>query len=148
VPPLRWIADAVMILRRSGAAFDWALFYERAAARDLTLHVGQGLRYLGHRFGVGVPEAVVARFEQTPPALAERAAAFARRSRGLTARAASVASDVLRLRSHDADFRGPLGPVRYMRWAMDLPSAWEVPGRVGRGLIKRARTHFRPARAQ
>ncbi len=148
VPPLRWITDAVMILRRTGAAFDWALFYERAAARELTLHVGLGLRYLSNRFGVDVPAAILARFEQTPPALAERVAAFSRRSSGLTARAASGASDLLRLRSHDAAFRGPLGPVRYLRWAMDLSSSWAVPGRVGRGLMRRARTHFRPVRAQ
>jgi len=134
----RWIPDAVMILR-GAPAFSWPLFYERAAERRLTLQVGLALRFLRDRFALAVPDDVLTRFDRTPSWFPERAAAFGRRTSGWTAVVAMGTSDLLRLRRHDADFRGPLGPVRYLRWTYGLESSWDVPRKFARGVMRRTR---------
>ena len=55
LPPLRWVADAAMVLRRDGASLDWQRLF--GLARDL--HVGHrlqsGLAYLRDEIGIELP---------------------------------------------------------------------------------------------
>jgi hypothetical protein len=57
---VRWIGDALAVLRTRGAAFDWALFVEEVEARRLAYPVGESLAYLVETFDAVVPAEVIA----------------------------------------------------------------------------------------
>jgi hypothetical protein len=59
--PVRWIPDAMMILRCRGAAIDWDRLVAFAQARRLTHRLGLGLEYLVRTLDAPVPSAVVQR---------------------------------------------------------------------------------------
>jgi len=62
-PAPRWLADALMIMRRRGADIDWPRLLADAAAESRSLAVGRAVAELRDTFGaehVPVPEAVVA----------------------------------------------------------------------------------------
>lgn len=70
LPPLRWVADAAMVLRRDGATLDWPRLH--GMARDL--HVGHrlqsGLAYLRDEIGIALPGEALA--DAVPPSWVER----------------------------------------------------------------------------
>ena len=60
VPPVHWVADAVLLLRREPAALDWDVLVSEARARDLCLPLLLALNFLGSEFGAAVPTEVLA----------------------------------------------------------------------------------------
>jgi len=52
---LRWITDAVAILRKDGVTFDWGMFWTLAAQAKLTARIAAGLDYLRDEFGIETP---------------------------------------------------------------------------------------------
>lgn len=80
---LRWVADAVTVIRRN-PELDWDRFCERARAAELTAGMAEALGYLRSSFGADVPDGVIEALRAsrlTPSArLAQRA-----RTRPLTA---------------------------------------------------------------
>lgn len=60
LPGIRWIADAVLILR-AAPALDWERVVVLARERDLGFVMAESLAYLEQRFGSIVPAAVLAR---------------------------------------------------------------------------------------
>lgn len=72
VPPIRWVADAWMILREAGETFDWDALIEEALARRLVLPIRTCLGYLREAMGAEVPDRVLAALDAAPPSRAER----------------------------------------------------------------------------
>jgi hypothetical protein len=72
MPPIRWIADAMAILRAPGVAVDWDALVERAVRLRLTSRLALGLGYLATRFEAPVPPDVPARLRRHGPSLLER----------------------------------------------------------------------------
>jgi hypothetical protein len=70
VPPVRWIADAAMILRGDDGV-DWAEIVRLAEESECSLVVSRGLRHLGE-YSLPVPERVVAHLERRPSSPLER----------------------------------------------------------------------------
>ena len=70
-PPIRWIADAVMLLR-STPDMDWSRFLNRARCRSLTLVGAELLTFLKKRFAVDIPESVLEQLRATQPSRKER----------------------------------------------------------------------------
>lgn len=67
VSPIRWIADAAMILR--AAEIDWQRFLDQVVESNLVLRVRPALRYLHDAFGLPIPAATlddIARIPHTP----------------------------------------------------------------------------------
>ncbi|MBI4749064.1 MAG: nucleotidyltransferase family protein [Acidobacteria bacterium] len=62
VPPLRWLADAVVILEHS--TIDWNRLVQQATRMGLVLPLRDTLGYLAWLLGVEVPEAVLAELNQ------------------------------------------------------------------------------------
>jgi hypothetical protein len=58
VPPIRWISDAVLLLRAPGA-LDWSCFVAEALRRGLATTALAMLRWLEQAFRVGVPATVL-----------------------------------------------------------------------------------------
>ena len=60
VPPIYWVADAVMLIRDERTPVDWGRLVAEARRRRLALPVGAALRYLVAELGAPVPDTVIA----------------------------------------------------------------------------------------
>jgi len=58
-PPIRWVADALALLRTPDAAVDWPRLLRLAERHRVSLRLRNGLEYLCGRFGAPVPPAVL-----------------------------------------------------------------------------------------
>lgn len=70
-PPIRWIADAVMLLR-STPELDWGQFLNTARRRSLTLVGADLLTFLRDRFAVSIPVSVLEQLRSTQSSRKER----------------------------------------------------------------------------
>jgi hypothetical protein len=71
VPTLRWIADAVTIVKAS-PEMDWERLAAGARRRERTLTLRQSLEYLREKLDLAIPEAVVRALETAAVSRAER----------------------------------------------------------------------------
>jgi hypothetical protein len=130
--PVRWLADATMVLRSAGSGLDWDRVVERARARSVTLPMAAALRCLRETLAAPVPDAVLRSLERAPRGRFERAVHWAWTGPPTRARRAVVLSDNYRRR------RGlPPGPARaenvaayvdaYARMAWGIERPREIP---------------------
>ena len=70
VPGIRWVADAVTILRE--APIDWTRFLSQTAERRFVLRMRRMLGYLRRAFGADVPAAVEMALVRAPVSVVER----------------------------------------------------------------------------
>ena len=71
-PTVRWIPDAMAILKASGGEIDWALLRDEARDRQMLLRVHVGLAYLRRAMGGPVPDAALALVREARPTNFER----------------------------------------------------------------------------
>lgn len=71
-PTLRWIPDAMVILREAGDGIDWSRLRDEARVRGVSLRLAAGLTYLRDRFDAPVPDEALAALAATRPPLVER----------------------------------------------------------------------------
>jgi hypothetical protein len=72
LPPIRWVADAAMILRAAGNGMDWRHVADRARAAQLTTTLAAALRHLREVVDAPVPDAVLEELRAAPSTLLER----------------------------------------------------------------------------
>ena len=70
VPPIRWVADAVRLMR-AGKPLDWAILVDQASAVRLTFAVGQAMTYLSATFDC-VPDELLDPLSRHRVSLVER----------------------------------------------------------------------------
>lgn len=70
--PIRWIPDAVTLLRKDGDAIDWDRLLDFAARHHLLARLGAAMTFLQREFAVILPPRVAARLASVPPTLIER----------------------------------------------------------------------------
>jgi len=68
VPPLRWVVDAMLVLRRDGAVFDWDRLIALTESHRLSLFVLRALVYLREQFDAPIDPAVIDRLRAIPVA--------------------------------------------------------------------------------
>jgi hypothetical protein len=71
VPPLRWLADAMIIVRDAQSEIDWSRLVWLAQGRRLILPVRQTLDYLRTKLDAPIPPSVLEDFQQAPVSRAE-----------------------------------------------------------------------------
>jgi hypothetical protein len=71
-PTLRWIPDAMAILRSAPETTDWKAMNEEARERRLLLRLVRGLDYLRRTFGAPIPDDAFERIRNTRPSKLER----------------------------------------------------------------------------
>lgn len=143
--PVRWIADALTILRLRGADLDWPRLLDFADRARLTGRLALGLNHLVAHFGVALPAPVTAHLAAWRPGLCERIANRV------------ILNDQERLYAHPltkqwvmfADYcalspgidplRRALGFSHYLRWAWGLRGRRELLPTVVAGLWRRLR---------
>jgi len=138
LPPFRWIADAVTVIRAGGADLDWDRVVAEAERRRLTVATGAALAYLGEEFGAAAPEDVVARLQAAPASRHERAAFRAACRPDSPLRTLRMAWDrYRRLRDLDTGAPRPAGFVRFAQAFWGLESAWQLPLHAAGALSRR-----------
>jgi len=66
VPPLRWVADAVTVMRKSPVKIEWRSLVHLAQTRSLVLPLRETLKYLRANFDAPVPSFVIERLAALP----------------------------------------------------------------------------------
>lgn len=90
LPPIRWIADAVTIIRKTGAALEWSRLVEFAGQERVQHRLGLALDYLAREFEVEIPEATLRELGRYQPAWFERIEARQGRLASSQAKAAEL----------------------------------------------------------
>ena len=142
-PPVRWIPDAVMILRSAGGSVDWPAIVEFAETGAVTQRLHMGLSYIAGNFGAGVPASVLDRLARNRPRFAEVV------ERRTILRPISYESAMGPLLEALAEFPGlrsagsPLAALNdfshFLRFHWGLGGRREIPGRIASGMLRRAR---------
>lgn len=142
-PPVRWIPDAVTILRSAGDSLDWSAIVDFAEAGAVTQRLHMGLSYITDNFEARVPAFVLNRLAQCRPGLAEL---VERRTILRPIRYESAMGPLLEALAEFPGLRnahGPLGVINdfshFLRFHWGLGGRREIPGRVVHGLLRRVR---------
>lgn len=134
VPPLRWVADAIKVMRGEPGGIDWDRLEDQARSRELALPLEATLSYLHRTFDASVPEDVLRRLAGAPVSRTDRMrfAFWAENPRG---------RPLGRLLHHYVMYTrgvrgtGPLGHVgalpAYFRFWTRTDRAWKIPFQLG-----------------
>lgn len=128
LPPFRWIADAVTVIRAAGEGLDWERVAAEAERRHLTVATAAALAYLRAEFDAPVPPPVLARLEAAPATRHERAAFHAAGKPDSPTRTLRMAWDrYRRLRDLDTGAAVPASFPSFARRFWGLGSVWQLP---------------------
>jgi hypothetical protein len=154
VPPLRWLADATLIIRTAGSGLDWDRLARESVARGLVLPVRETLEYLRDELGVSVPAEILGALAAARVPWLERVA-HDLAQRPSAARAEMRVPLALQLTAYARRCRGA-GLVRslrelpgYLRAANGIHGslirhAWDAAARAPWSLARRWRRDRRP----
>jgi hypothetical protein len=138
LPPFRWIADAVTVIRSAGEELDWDRVAAEAERRQLTIAAAAALAYLRDEFAAPVPAALLERLAAAPASRHERAAFAAACRPDSPVRTLRMAWDrYRRLRDLDTGAPRPSSFPSFARRFWGLDSVWQLPAHAGRALIRR-----------
>ncbi len=147
VPSIRWVADAVFVVRSAGEAFGWDRLVEQAASRGVLLTLTRALDYLGDHFAVKISPAALERMRAVAPTPIERLALWSRMHPSVGAAGCRLWFDYVRYTRNGSDTLSPIGFLDYMRAFWQVADDRALPGIVVdkiRGRLKRLRAG-RPA---
>jgi hypothetical protein len=142
---VRWIADAMTVLRVARDVIEWDRFEDQIGRRRLTLFVSEPLRYLAEVFDAPIPPDVRARIRSMPSTARERGCR--RRSigpvygEGPMGRARMLSVQWGRTSAKWRRMRALRALPFFLQQAWSLESVWEVPATAVR---KASRRVFRP----
>lgn len=72
VPPVRWIADAMMIIRSAGQSLDWNRSLAMAPTCNASLQLREALSYLRSEFNADIPESAIEGLQKSQNSRAQR----------------------------------------------------------------------------
>jgi hypothetical protein len=138
LPPFRWIADAVTVIRSTGEQLDWDRLVSEAERRQLTVATAAALDYLSGEFGVAVPQAALTSLRAASATRHELAAFRAACQPDSPLRTLRMAWDrYRRLRDLDTGAPPPGNFVGFARRFWGLESVWQLPLHGARALSRR-----------
>ncbi|HWA53605.1 MAG TPA: nucleotidyltransferase family protein [Solirubrobacterales bacterium] len=138
LPPFRWVADAVTVIRSAGEGLEWDRLVAEARRRRLTVATAAALDYLRLEFGAPVPASALAGLAAAPTTRHERAAFRAACRPDSPLRTLRMAWDrYRRLRDLDTGAPRPRGFVPFARRFWGLDSVWQLPMHGLRSLSRR-----------
>ncbi len=146
--PVRWIADALTIIRSVGDRFDWDVVVHESRVREATVAVTVALRFLAQTLSAPIPPQVLEELARSRASLGEqlayRAATSTRRGRGFVVEWRRYRA--LRRLGYSLATGSYLTHLQYM-WG--LPNRRQVFRRFGRKVVQVIRygySHPRGAR--
>jgi len=153
-PPIRWVADAMVILRESGREIDWDALVQHAGEHGLGYRLRLGLGFLRECFFAPIPISVLSRLKHQGVSLVQRIEntyvlrdpAFLRSSP--LGHLWIVFSDYCRFARKAKPIAFAVGFTHYLRFRWNLRGRSEIAGYISRGILKRIARLFQPAGAQ
>jgi hypothetical protein len=131
IASVRWVADALAILRDEGDAFDWARVGALAARWHVALHVTDTLGYLRERWRVDVPAALFAGLASVDVSTVDRRAYAALGHMPGTVDYLARPWHRYRLRTRETSAVAALpGFVRYLQITLGQPRARDLPAEI------------------
>jgi len=134
-PPIRWIPDAVLLLRNPQASIDWDRLISQAVERRLTLPAAFGLD-LATSYGAVVPREVVEGLNAIPVGATERYEWWARQQSIFGLR---LPTDYIRSTRSDARSPTPAGLYQFYQSIYPETTLQESAVRFGRAARKLAK---------
>jgi hypothetical protein len=139
---LRWLADAMIVMRSARSALDWDRVVARSRARSMSLPMAAALGYLRDVVAAPVPPEVVRSLEDVPRGRIERAVHRAWSGRPTRARRAIVLADNYRRRralppspARPASLAAYAGAYARTAWGVDRRRSF--PSTAIRRLVRR-----------
>lgn len=71
-PPIRWVADAFLLIKKHGEEIDWNRLLNYAQRYKVIIQLQEGLSYLVNEFKVDIPAEVQSKLHHCSPGYAER----------------------------------------------------------------------------
>jgi hypothetical protein len=138
LPPFRWIADAVTVIRAGGERLDWDRFAAEAERRRLTVATAAALAYLREEFDAEVPGTVLRQLRAAPASRHERAAFRAACRPDSPLRTLRMAWDrYRRLCDLDTGAPRPDGFTGFACRFWGVDSVWQLPPHAARAFSRR-----------
>jgi hypothetical protein len=129
VPPVRWVSDAVTIIRQSGSDLDWPRFVSIVSRRRFGRIASATLAFLRTEFGLDVPPETLRALQRLRPSVDERLEYWSRVRPGRAQLGVEAWCEYRRAAGRESHWSGPLGFIRYIKDRLgvedlrDLPSA-------------------------
>ena len=114
VPPVRWVADAVTVIRAS-PDLDWDRLIAQARKRRLTRIAAASLAYVAGSLEAPIPAAVIQTLDRAPASVTERLERWSRSRPGVVRMGVETWSEYVRAAGREPQWHGPLGFARYAR---------------------------------
>lgn len=149
--PVRWMADAITVVRARPAEIDWDRLVALAAARGTLHRVALGLGYLADELALPVPPRVLARLRGHRPTLLERIESSvvladpSRLQRHVVGAQWAILADYCRAAHSQGAAHFVAGYPHYLRYRWGLRGRAEIPAAIARGVLKRLRRQRAPA---
>lgn len=141
IPPIRWVADAMTVLKSSGADVHWDRFLVQARRCSVALAAGNTLAYLRERFGVPVPVSLLEDLRRTRTTLLKRSIyrnlLLAPEKRALHIRLLSHLKEHSWRERNSGWFRKILHFPAYLATAWGLEHVWHIPWYVASTSVRR-----------
>jgi hypothetical protein len=144
-PPIRWIPDAIAILRNHADEVAWDELVGFAKDRRFSYRLHLGLSYLRQRFDAPIPAAVLAELQRAGVSILERIenTVVLRDLRSLYPRPVAswwiMLAEYCRYAWGASPLAFVVGFSHYLRYRWKLRGRLEIPGVVLRGVLKRLR---------
>jgi hypothetical protein len=124
VPPIRWVADAMMVLGASAAEIDWTSLSKKAQRHRIVLPVRDSLEYLKQKFDAPVPDSLLKSLS------AVRVSTMERENYELTLNpmAPPTTTKILRMLYYDYQWLSSSTSSRFkaLAFAKHLQAKWEI----------------------
>lgn len=141
--PIRWIPDALVIVRERGEAIDWERLLDFAATQNLTHRLALGLIYLAENFGLKLPDPVWAGLQGYRPTLRERIentvvlGDYSRWYQHPLAKQWVIFADYCRYAKASSPLDFAVGFSNYLRYRWELRGRSEILPTIFRGILNR-----------
>ena len=139
LPPLRWVLDAVMVIRSAGNDFDWEYLFEESRRRDVSLGMSAALAFAAE-FEPSIPQAIIDRLSAEKAGRLERwDFRFQQGGNSLVSQIGRYVTRYLRLSAHRSPLRRALDFPTYLECMWELERPRQVPAEGIRRIWRRLR---------
>lgn len=151
-PPVRWIPDAVTILRTRGQDINWQQLFAFAAQQRMRYRLALGLDYLHAQLAIALPAAVQQQLPAIRPSLLERVENtvvlrdYDRLYRHPLGKQWVIFADYCRCAEAENTWAFMVGFSHYLRYRWGLRGRREFATVIWRGLLRRLPFRYAPTR--
>lgn len=139
LPPLRWVIDAVMVIRAAGDGFDWEYLAQEARRREVTVGMSAALAFAS-RFEPSIPQATVDQLASERAGRLERwDFRFQQGGNSVVSQIGRYVTRYLRLSAHRSPLRKARDFPTYLECMWELESPRQVPAESIRRVWRRVR---------